>query len=233
MIDASPFRDALELLGTLDARVLEVIGLSLVVSTAAAVLAVLVGLPCALALGLGRFPGRRALRAVVRALMMVPAVLIGLLIYLLLGRAGPLGVFELLYTPWAIVLAQGLLALPLVTALFLSAVEGIDPLLLDAVRTGGGGRWWVARAAVRQSAPALFGAGLTGFARVLGETGMTMMVGGNIVGQTRTMTTAIATETMRGQFEMAIALGLVLLVLSLGLNVALLALEPRSDARAR
>ena len=228
-----PFGRALELIGTLDTRVLEVVGLSLGVSTAAALLATLLGLPTALALGLGRFPGRRTLRAVVRSLMMVPAVLIGLLTYLVLGRGGPLGALELLYTPAAIVLAQGLLAYPLVTALFLAALEQVDPLLLDAARTAGGGPLWVARAAVRQAAPALFAAGLTGFARVLGETGMTMMVGGNIVGETRTMTTAIATETMRGAFELALALGLVLLALSLAVNVALLFLEPKTDARAR
>jgi len=228
-----PLGRALELIGTLDPRVLEVVGLSLEVSLAAASLAALFGLPTSLALGLGRFPGRRALRAVVRALMMVPAVLIGLLAYLVLGRGGPLGALGLLYTPAAIVLAQAVLAYPLVTALFVSAFEQVDPLLLDATRTTGAGRWWIARAAVRQAAPALFAAGLTGFARVLGETGMTMMVGGNIVGETRTMTTAIATETMRGAFELALALGIVLLGLALAVNVALLFLEPRSDARAR
>lgn len=227
------FGRALELIGTLDARVLEVVGLSLAVSASAALLATLLGLPTALALGLGRFPGRRAVRAAVRTLMMVPAVLIGLLAYLLLGRGGPLGALGLLYTPAAIVLAQGVLAYPLVTALFLAAIEQVDPLLLDAARTAGGGRGWVARAAVRQAAPALFAAGLTGFARVLGETGMTMMVGGNIVGETRTMTTAIATETMRGAFELALALGIVLLALSLAVNVALSFLEPKADARAR
>lgn len=228
-----PFGRALELIGTLDSRVLEVVGLSLAVSVAAASLAALFALPTALALGLGRFPGRRALRAVVRALMMVPAVLIGLLAYLMLGRGGPLGALGLLYTPTAIVLAQAVLAYPLETALFLAAFEQVDPLLLDATRTTGGGRWWVARAAVRQAAPALFAAGLTGFARVLGETGMTMMVGGNITGETRTMTTAIAAETMRGAFELALALGILLLLLSLAVNVALLFLEPGNDARAR
>jgi tungstate transport system permease protein len=230
---ASPFVEAFRMLGSLDARVVEVVTLSLGVSTAATLLAAALGLPAALGLALVRFPGRRAIRALVRALMMMPAVLIGLLVYLLLSRSGAMGALELLYTPTAIVVAQGLLALPLVTALFLSAIEGVDPLLLDAARTGGGGWWWVARAAVRQASPALFAAALTGFARVVGETGMTMMVGGNIVGQTRTMTTAIATESMRGEFETAIALGLVLLAISIAVNVVLLFLEPRADARAR
>ena len=233
MGEGSPFVEALRMLGSLDGRVLEVVGLSLGVSAAATALAVLFGLPAALGLSLARFPGRRGLRALVRSLMMVPAVLIGLVIYLLLGRAGLLGALELLYTPWAIVVAQALLALPLVTALFVAALEGVDPLLLDAVRTGGGGPWWTARAAVRQAAPALFAAALSGFARVVGETGMTMMVGGNILGQTRTMTTAIATEAMRGEFEVALALGVVLLALSILVNVVLLLLEPRADARAR
>lgn len=229
----SPWGEALEMLGGLDERVVEVVWLSLRVSVAGTLLAVALGLPAAVALGLGRFPGRRAVRALVRSLMMVPSVLIGLVLYLGLGRAGPLGALELLYTPWAMVIAQGLLAWPLVTALFVASIEAVDPVLLDAARTTGGGRWWVSRAAVRQAAPALFAAGLTGFARVIGETGMSMMVGGNIVGQTRTMTTAIATETMRGAFETAIALGIVLLAISLAVNVGLLFLEPRSDARAR
>ncbi|MBI5490901.1 MAG: ABC transporter permease [Deltaproteobacteria bacterium] len=233
MTEGSPLWGALGMLGSLDARVLEVVGLSLAASSLATAAATVVGLPAALALGLGRFRGRRLLRAVVRSLMMVPAVLIGLLVYLLLGRGGPFGGLEWLYTPWAIVVAQALLGLPLATALFVSAFESVDPLLLDAIRTSGAGPWWTARAAVRQAAPALFAGGLTAFARVIGETGMTLMVGGNILGQTRTMTTAIATETMRGEFELAIALGIVLLGLSLVVNVALLLLEPRADARAR
>jgi tungstate transport system permease protein len=160
-------------------------------------------------------------------------VLIGLLVYLLLGRSGVLGPLGLLFTPGAIVVAQTLLAFPMATALFVATFEGVDPLLLDGVRTTGAGRWWVARAAVRQASPGLFAAGLTAFARVIGETGMTLMVGGNILGRTRTMTTAIATESMRGEFETAIALGLVLLVVSITVNVVLALLEPRADARAR
>jgi tungstate transport system permease protein len=232
-MSGSPFTEALRLLGSLDSRVVDVVLLSLWVSTIAVALAVALALPAALALGLARFRGRRVVRGLVRALMMVPAVLVGLLLYLLLGRSGPLGPLELLYTPWAIVIAQGLLAWPLVTALFLAAVEGVDPVLIDAARTAGAGPLRLARAAARQAAPALFAAGLTGLARVIGETGMTMMVGGNIVGQTRTMTTAIATETMRGEFETAIALGIVLLAVSVAVNLGLLLLEPRSDARAR
>jgi tungstate transport system permease protein len=241
MVDGSPFVKALALLGSLDARVLEVVGLSLGVSLAATTLATIIGLPAALALGLARFPGRRGLRALVRALMMLPAVLIGLMVYLLLGREGMLGGFGLLYTPWAIVLAQALLAFPLVTALFLGALESVDPLLLDGVRTTGAGPWWTARAAIRQSAPALFAAALTGFARVIHQRHARLadhareagQGGGNILNETRTMTTAIATETMRGEFETAIALGLVLLGLSILVNVVLLLLEPRADARAR
>ena len=233
MVDGSPFGRALELLVGLDPGVLRVVGFSLTTSGLATACAAALGLPAALALGLERFPGRRPLRALVRSMMMFPAVLIGLLVYLLLGRGGALGGMELLYTPGAIVLAQTALAFPLVTALFVAAFESVDPLLLDAVRTTGAGRWWVARAAVRQAAPGLFAAARTGFARVIGETGMTMMVGGNILGRTRTMTTSIATESMRGEFETAIALGLVLLLVSIAVNVVLALLEPRADARAR
>ena len=231
MVDDSPFAKALELLVGLDAGVLQVVGLSLTVSGLATACAAALGLPAALALGLGRFPGRRPLRALVRSLMMFPRCSSDCSS----TCCGPRERDERwsCCTPPPIVLAQTALAFPLVTALFVAAFESVDPMLLDAVRTTGAGRWWVARAAVRQAAPGLFAAALTGFARVIGETGMTMMVGGNILGRTRTMTTSIATESMRGEFETAIALGLVLLLVSVGVNVVLTLLEPRADARAR
>ncbi|MDI7267552.1 MAG: ABC transporter permease, partial [Myxococcota bacterium] len=139
MTGDSPLADAFSLLWSFDDEVLGVAWLSIRVSSAAVLAAAALALPVAVGLALGRFPGRRLLRATARALMMVPSVLIGLLLYMTLGRQGPVGALELLYTPWAIAIAQALLAFPMLTSLFAAAIEGADPVALDAARTAGAG----------------------------------------------------------------------------------------------
>jgi len=192
---------------------------SLLCSLTATAAAVLAGAPVAVLLGRKRFPGRRALLVAAHTGMAVPTVVIGLLLYGLLSRTGPLGATGMLYTPGAIVLGEFVLAFPIVVALFSSAAAGLDPRLEMTARTLGAGRLRVFRTVVREAKVGLIAATMSAFGRVCSELGIAMMIGGNIKHHTRTMTTAIAVETAGGEFAMALALGLILLLIALGINV--------------
>jgi tungstate transport system permease protein len=202
-------------------EILQIIALSLAVSGAATVLASLAAIPAALFLALKEFRGKRLVVGMVNTAMAVPAVLIGLLVYGLVNRRGPLGSLGLLFTPGAMVLAQALLAFPLMTALSLAALKGVAREARDLALSLGADRRQLAAAVIRQGRFAFLTALIAGFSRVIGETGMTLMVGGNIKGQTRVLTTAISLETMKGNFEIGIALGIVLLLAALAINIGL------------
>ena len=206
-------------------EILQIVALSLAVSGAATLLATLAAVPLSLFLALKDFRGKRLLVGLVNTAMSVPAVLIGLLVYGLVSRRGPLGILGLLFTPGAMVLAQALLAFPLITALALAALKGIARDARDLALSLGANRRQLAAAVIRQGRFAFLTAIIAGFSRVIGETGMTLMVGGNIKGQTRVLTTAISLETMKGNFELGIALGIVLLLTALAINVALQGLQ--------
>jgi tungstate transport system permease protein len=219
---------ALRLLASFDPEFWVIVATSLKVSGIAAVLSAALAVPLALLVTQNKFPGKRAAIGLVNSLMAVPAVVIGLLVYLLCSRSGPLGILQLLYTQGAMVAAQGLLALPLMTGLCVAALQGLPPMARETMLTLGAGRLQAVWGIVRETRFALTAAFIAGLARVLGETGMTMMVGGNIRGQTRVMTTAIALETMKGNFELGIALGLVLLLLAIAINIALQAVQGKA-----
>jgi tungstate transport system permease protein len=214
-------KQGLKLLLPPSGEILRIVALSLVVSGAATLLASLAAVPASLFLALKEFRGKRFLVGLVNTAMSVPAVLIGLLVYGLVNRRGPLGTLGLLFTPGAMVLAQALLAFPLITALALAALKGIAKDARDLALSLGANRRQLAAAVIRQGRFAFLTAIIAGFSRVIGETGMTLMVGGNIKGQTRVLTTAISLETMKGNFEIGIALGIVLLLAALAVNVAL------------
>jgi tungstate transport system permease protein len=214
-------KQGLKLLLPPSGEILRIVALSLVVSGAATLLASLAAVPASLFLALKEFRGKRLLVGLVNTAMSVPAVLIGLLVYGLVNRRGPLGTLGLLFTPGAMVLAQALLAFPLITALALAALKGIAKDARDLALSLGANRLQLAAAVIRQGRFAFLTAIIAGFSRVIGETGMTLMVGGNIKGQTRVLTTAISLETMKGNFEIGIALGIVLLLAALAVNVAL------------
>jgi len=194
---------------------------SLYVSGLSVAIGCLIGLPVGAAVGLGRFPGRRLAAAVLNAGMGLPPVVVGLFVYLLLSRSGPLGFMRLLYTPSAMVAAQTILAAPVVAALTFSSLAGLDPAArLTALSLGATNR----QATLALLAEARFGIGAAvtaGFGAVISEVGAVMMVGGNIAGSTRVMTTAIMLETGKGDFQLAIALGIILLLLALIVNVGL------------
>jgi len=203
----------------LASEILEILGVSLRVSLTATALAALASVPLGLVLALKRFPGRRVLVTASHTLMALPTVVVGLLLYGLLSRSGPLGFLGLLYTPWAMVAGQFVLALPIITSLTYSAVVGVDPRVPRTALTLGARPWQAALTVLSEARYALLAAVAAGFGRVVTEVGAAIMLGGNIKGYTRTMTTAITLETAKGEFGLGIALGLILLAVALGVNL--------------
>lgn len=200
---------------------------SLRIAAGSIVLAALPGIPLGLAAGLFEFPGRRAVVALLSSLMAVPTVLVGLLVYGLIGSRGPLGSLGLLFTPAGIVLGGTLLAGPIVASLTLAAAEGADRRILATARTLGAGPVRGALTVASEIRHGILAAVVAGFGRVVSEVGVAMMLGGNIRGYTRTMTTAIALETGKGEFALATGLGLVLLAVALAVNLLLELLRRR------
>ncbi len=213
--------DAVQLLARRDLALLRIAGLSLAVSGAATVLAALLGIPLGATLALRRFPGRRLLSSLVNTGMGLPPVVVGLAVSILLWRSGPLGALALLYTPAAMVAAQVFVALPLAAGLTRAALGALDGELSGALRADGAREWRVGWELVRAARPQVVVAVAAAFGRAISEVGASLMVGGNILGQTRILTTAITLETSRGEFARAIALGLILLTLAFTVNVGL------------
>jgi tungstate transport system permease protein len=229
---ADGLRRALTLLLQGDPEVLGIAALSLRVAVVATALACLIGIPLGFLLGTTRFRGRRTALTVLNTMLAFPTVLVGLLVWLLLARGGPFGGLGLLYTWWAIVLAEVLLAAPIAGALTAAAVQGVDPRVRRTALTLGASPLRVHWVVAREVRFALFAAVVVSFGRVLAEVGAAMIVGGNIRHHTRTLTTAVALATSQGDFALAIALGLVLLALALTVNVLLHMLQGRGDASA-
>jgi len=229
---ADGLRRALTLLLHGDPEVLGIAALSLRVAVVATVLACLVGVPLGFAIGTTRFRGRRTTLTVLNTMLAFPTVIVGLLVWLLLARSGPLGGLGLLYTWWAIVLAEVILAAPIAAALTAAAVQGVDPRARRTALTLGAPAWRVHWVVAREVRFVLLSAVVLAFGRVLAEVGAAMIVGGNIRHQTRTLTTAVALATSQGDFALAIALGLVLLALALTVNVLLHMLQGRGDVGA-
>ena len=225
-------REATGLLLGLDPELMRIAGLSLVVSGAATLLAAAIGIPVGIALHIGRFPGRGPAITVVNAGMGIPPVVVGLLVTLALWRTGPLGALRLLFTPPAMVLAQVLVAAPLVAGFTRAAISLLDADLAAAMRADGAGEVRIARELAQAALPQVLVAVAAGFGRAISEVGASLMVGGNIVGQTRILTTAIALESGRGDFALALALGFILLLLAFCANALLGAAGSLSRAPA-
>lgn len=220
------FTTAFGLIVTLDPQLVEIVGLSLKVSLTAACLAALIGLPLGAALAVTRFPGRRAVIVVMNALMGLPPVVVGLLVYLMLTNQGPLGSFQLLYTPTAMIIAQTILITPIIAALARQTIEDLDGEYDEQLRAFGLTTLQRIQTLLFEGRMRLTTAFLAGFGRAIAEVGAIIIVGGNINHVTRTMTTAIALETSRGEFALALALGIILLALALGINALLTSLQP-------
>jgi tungstate transport system permease protein len=211
---------ALALLLGLDSRLVEIVLLSLRVSLSAVAVSALLGLPLGAAIAVGRFPGRRTVIVVLNALMGLPPVVVGLLVYLLLSRAGPLGPLGILFTPAAMVIAQSILILPIVAALSRQAIEDAWREYEEQLRSLGAGRMNAALTLLWDTRFSLLTTILAGFGRAAAEVGAVMIVGGNIDGVTRVMTTAIALETSKGDLPLALGLGMILIAIVIAVNAA-------------
>jgi tungstate transport system permease protein len=210
-----------------DAEVFAILWLSLQVSGAATLISLALGVPGGAALALLRFPGRTAVVSLVNAGMGLPPVVVGLFVSLLLWRSGPMGAWELLYTPAAIVLAQAVIATPIVTGITLAAVQNVPEKFRLQLIALGASRAQMVAVVLREARLPMLLAVMAAFGGVISEIGASMMVGGNIKGQTRTLTTAMALETGKGNFEIAIALSVLLLVLVFAVNWGLTSIQQR------
>ena len=217
---ASALRQAAGFVAGLDTGLMQVVALSLAVSLSATAVASLLGLPLGAALAILHIPGRRALVLAANALLGLPPVVAGLALYLLLSRSGPLGSLGLLFTPAAMVLAQVVLALPVVTALAHRAADGIWATYGDDLRINGASRRRAVLTVLAVGRADMLTAVLAGFGRTVSEVGAILIVGGNIAGHTRTMTTSIVLETSKGNLAFALALGSVLVAISLAVSAA-------------
>lgn len=223
----SAIGQALRLLASGDPGVLRIVVLSLQVSLTATFLSIVIGVPLGTWLALARFPGRRLVLGLVHTGMGTPPVVAGLVITVLLWRSGPLGQLGLLYTPAALVIAQVVLATPLVTGLTVAAMQHLSPELWLQILSLGATRWQLLWLLVREARLPLLAALMAGFGAVISEVGAAMMVGGNIPGETRVLTTAIVLETSKGNFDLALALGLLLLALMYAVNLTLTWVQQR------
>lgn len=213
--------NALKMILRFDPEMLRICFISVKVSLISTTLATLIGVPLGLLIGSKNFYGRGLLRLILNSLLAVPTVVIGLFIYYLLSRQGAFGQLGLLYSQTAMVIGQFVLATPLITALSLAAVENIDPRIKLTALTLGANRWQLFLTIISEKQYVLLAAVIAGFSRVFAEVGVSMILGGNIKGVTRNITTAIAFETGKGEFELAIALGIILLVIALIINLGL------------
>jgi tungstate transport system permease protein len=223
-------REALRLIFTGDGAVYEIVLLSLTVSGAATGIALIIGLGMASLLAFRPPPGRTLVLSFLNSGMALPPVVAGLIVAVLLWRTGPLGQLHLLYTPAAIVVAQAVIAVPVVTALSAAALQTLHPKLRLQILALGASRWQAAWLLFREARLPLLAAVMAGFGAAISEVGATIMVGGNIKGSTRTLTSATVLEVQRGNFETAMALSFILLALVFAVNLCLTVLQQRRRA---
>ncbi|MBI5302020.1 MAG: ABC transporter permease [Chloroflexi bacterium] len=219
------FIQAIQLLISADPALMEIIWLSLRVSGIALGISVAIGVPAGAAFGLSRLRARGFITALLYTGMGLPPVVVGLFVYLMLSRSGPFGALSWLFTPSAMITAQVVIAFPLVAGLTMAAVQGVDPALRVQVRSLGATRWQETWAVLREARIGVIAAVVAAFGGIISEVGAVMLVGGNIEGKTRVLTTAIVLNTRTGEFSLALALGIVLLALAFIANVAMLQLQ--------
>lgn len=218
---------ALKLIVTLDREVFSITYISVKISTAAIILSACIGVPLGFLIGINSFRGKGALITVFNTLMAFPTVVVGLMVYSMISNRGPFGTFDLLFTPAAMVIGQFILATPIITALTISAVQGVDPRIRKTAVSLGASGVQSAWAIALESRFAIVAAIAAGFGRVIGEVGASMMLGGNIRGVTRNIPTAIALETSKGEFSIGLALGFILLSVALLINFLIRFLQSR------
>jgi tungstate transport system permease protein len=218
---AAGFLKAIELIVTLNPEVVAITLRSLSISLSSALLASLICIPLGGIIEYRQFQGKRSLINIIHTLFSLPTVTVGLLVFLLLSRSGPLGSLNLLFTPVGMVIGQTVLITPIMIGLIISAVGGVSPSIKETAKSLGATEMQVVLTLLNESKPAVIAAIILGFGRALSEVGVAMMIGGNIRGYTRVLTTAIALETSMGYIELSIALGTILLSISLVVNLML------------
>ncbi|MQY81072.1 MAG: ABC transporter permease subunit [Dehalococcoidia bacterium] len=218
---------ALELIVTLDPEVMEIAGRSLSISVTSALLASLICIPLASLIHFHQFRGKRTLISLVQTFFSVPTVAIGLFVFVLFSRAGPLGGLGLMFTPTVMVLGQMLLITPILLGLTISALSGVDRGIIDTARSLGASGFQTSIVILREARFAVMAAIIMGFGRAISEVGIAIMVGGNIRGFTRVITTAISLETQKGELELSIALGIILISIALIINIILNRVQQR------
>ena len=218
---------AIELILSLDPEVIEIAGRSLMISVTATVLASLVCLPLASLIHFHRFPGKRLVINIIQTLFSLPTVVVGLLVFVLFSRAGPIGGLNIMFTPTLMIIGQAILITPILLGLIISALGGVDKAMVDTAISLGASGPQVALALIREARYAVMAAVIIGFGRAISEVGLAIMVGGNIKGFTRVLTTAISLETSKGELELSIALGIILLAIALIVNLALNRIQQR------
>ncbi|HEU4341342.1 MAG TPA: ABC transporter permease [Candidatus Binatia bacterium] len=224
-------REAFRLILTADSEVLGITWLSLQISGTATLLSLILGMPLGIGVALGRFPGRNFIVSLINTGMGLPPVVVGLFVTIFLWRSGPLGFLELLYTPAAMIIAQIVIALPIVAGLTMAAFQTLNPNLSLQLLGIGASRLQLLWLLCREAKLPLLAAVMAGFGGVISEVGASMMVGGNIRGQTRVLTTATVLETGKGNFEIAIALGSILLLITFAVNLILTHIQQREQLR--
>jgi tungstate transport system permease protein len=218
---------AIELIFTFDPEVIEITGRSLMISVTSTLLASVICLPLGSLIHFNRFPGKRTLISLVQTLYSIPTVVVGLLVFVFLSRAGPLGGLGLLFTPQAMIIGQTILVLPILLGLTVSALSGVDRVISDTARSLGASSLQVTLVVFREARFAVMAAVILAFGRAISEVGLALMVGGNIQGFTRVLTTAISLETAKGDLELSFALGIILLAIALIINIMLNRIQQR------
>jgi tungstate transport system permease protein len=218
---------AIHLIISLDPEVYEIAGRSLLIAVTSCVIASVICIPLGSLIHFNDFPGKRLLVNIIQTLYSVPTVVIGLFVFVFISRQGPLGGLDILFTPIAIVIGQVILVSPILLGLIISALKSVDSLVPETAISLGASRIQTTYAIFREARYAIISAVVMGFGRAISEVGLSLMVGGNIAGFTRTLTTAISLETTKGNIELAIALGIILITLALVINIVLNRLQQR------
>ncbi|NOQ94873.1 MAG: ABC transporter permease subunit [Methylophaga sp.] len=226
---AESLSSAFKLIISFDPDIYQVVITSVLISITAAICAACLAIPAGVTMALNNFRGKAFVQHLLNTLMAMPTVVIGLLLYGLFSRLGPLGHWGLLYTPAAIIIAEAILIFPIMMNLAITAVRSADPRLVPTLISLGAKPVALTIHVIRTTRLAMLAALVTGFGRAIGEVGAAMMLGGNIEGFTRTMTTAIALETSKGEFELGLALGILLLLIAFALNFILSWLNSSND----
>ena len=221
------FIRAIGLIVSFDLEVMEIAGRSLMISVTSTVLASLICIPLASLIHFNRFPGKRIVINIIQTLFSLPTVVVGLFVFVLFSQAGPLGGLNIIFTPTIMVIGQAILITPILLGLIISALGGVDRVIVDTAISLGASGSQVALAVIREARYAVVAAVIVGFGRAISEVGQAIMVGGNIKGFTRVLTTAISLETSKGELELSIALGIILISIALIVNVALNRIQQR------